>query len=384
MKQAGFTVPADVVDRNMAELPIFQENGRFSSTKFRAMDSSSRMNLWRQLQESITKGTYTEDLAYLKTTSKEASFVSSMASPRRSFDCVIFSTASYPDSEVISFAKANPELFQEMRLSKITINSGERDARQILDSIKSGAVMFEEAARANSQDWAADRGGDMGSLMAFELEYENIDREAREKIVSLSTGELSDIFKNNSGWVFYRVDETAQPADINDITTQGRIRNYFMGYLRGRAEDWLIGEAEKFSAEAREKGFSQAASADGIDSRSFGPIPLNYGNSAIFGSISSSGISELSGAGYNELFWRTAFSTPLNTVSRPLVIDDNVIVLYPTEEVSADESETEIIESYYSYWISGSTENALRSHFLNSEKLDDRFQETFWKIWSPF
>jgi hypothetical protein len=156
-----------------------------------------------------------------------------------------------------------------------------------------------------------------------------------------------------------------------------------MENLRGRAEDWLIGEAEKFSAQARETGFSQAASADGIVSRSFGPIPLNYGNSAIFGSISSSGIQELAGAGYNELFWRTAFSTPLNTVSRPLVIVDNVIVLYPTEEVSADESEAEMIESYYSYWISGSTENALRSYFMNNPNLDDRFQETFWKIWSP-
>jgi hypothetical protein len=383
LKQAGYTVPADVVDRNMAELPYFQENGRFSPTKFRAMDSSSRMNLWQQLQESITIGTYTDDLADLKTASKEAAFVSSMASPRRSFDCAIFSIQTYPDSEVLSYAQANPEMFLNMRLSKITVNSSEREARQILDSIKSGAVMFEEAARANSQDWAADRGGDMGALMAFELEYENIDREARGKIIALSTGELSDIIKNNTGWVFYRADEAAQPVDLSELSYQSRVRNYVMGNLRGRAEDWVIAEAEKFSATAREAGFSEAASADGIEIRSFGPIPLNYGNSAIFSSISSAGISELSGAGSNELFWRTAFSTLLNTASRPIVIDDNVIVLYPTEEVSADESEAEMIESYYSYWIRGSTENALRSYFLNNGKLDDRFQETFWKIWSP-
>ena len=383
MKQAGYSVPAEVVDRQMAELPHFQENGRFSSTKFRAMDSSSRTNLWRQLQESITTGTFMEDLVGLKTAAKETEFVSSMASPKRSFDCALFSLKSYPDSEISSYVKANPEMFMNMRLSKITINSSERDARQILNSIKNGATTFEEAARANSQDWAADRGGDMGSVMAFELEYENIDQQARTKILSLSKEELSDIIKNNTGWAFYRLDETAQPADIEDINQLSRIRAYFMENLKGRAEDWVIGEAEKFSAQAKERGFAQAAASEDISTKSFGPIPLNYGNSAIFGSISSSGISELANAGSNELFWKTAFSTPLNTVSKPIVINDNVVVLYPTEEITADESELSMIENYYSYWISGSTENAIRSYFLNNNKLNDRFQETFWKIWRP-
>ena len=51
MKEAGFVVPEDVINREMAELPYFQENGRFSSTRYRAMDTNTRMTLWRQVYE---------------------------------------------------------------------------------------------------------------------------------------------------------------------------------------------------------------------------------------------------------------------------------------------------------------------------------------------
>ena len=41
MKQAGFIVPEDIISREMAELPQFQENGRFSVARYRAMDNNT-------------------------------------------------------------------------------------------------------------------------------------------------------------------------------------------------------------------------------------------------------------------------------------------------------------------------------------------------------
>jgi hypothetical protein len=111
---------------------------------------------------------------------------------------------------------------------------------------------------------------------------------------------------------------------------------------------------------------------------------VNYGNAALFGSISSAGVSELSGADTNQFFWKAAFSTPLNSPSEPLVIGNNVIVLFPLEESVAEESETGMIETYYPYWLNDGASYAYRSYFLNNEKLDDRFYDLFWKIWNPF
>ena len=383
MKSAGYVVPEDVVDRQVAELSYFQENGRFSPTKYRAMDNTTRMNLWRQVQESIVVQTYLWDMASLKTNSNEASFIASMASPKRSFDVAIFPFSSYPDSEIISYTQANPANFRVARLSRISITSGERDARRVLETVRSGVTTFEEAARASSQDWAAERGGDIGMMLAFELEYEILDTQDRERVINLSRGEISDVVATSSGWSFYRAEEASQPPDVYDLVQLERIRSYIMGNMRGRVEDWLLAEAERFSATARETGFSEAAEAANINTNSFGPISLNYGDSVLFSSVSSSGINELSGAGQNQFFWRTAFSTPVNTIAEPLVVGDYVIVLLPLEEVEEDEDELEFIKSYYSYYVSSSTENSYRTYFLQNDKLDDRFQEMFWKIWDP-
>jgi hypothetical protein len=383
MKQAGFIAPEDVVDREIARLSMFQENGRFSSIKYRALDNSSRMNLWRQVQESYIVQTYLSDIENLKSASNEASFVAEMASPKRSFDLAVFPLSSYPDSEIAAYAESHPEMFSVVNLSRITI-SVEREARQVLDSIKTGSTTFEEAARNYSQDWAAERGGEMGITMAYELQYEITDEKTRADVINLGRGGISELIKVSSGWSIYRVNEPVRPAELSDASQNYRIRNYMMNYLRGIPEDWMISRAEKFIGMVRENGFDAAIDAEGLTKNSFGPIPINYGNSVLFGSIRSSGVPELENAGDNQFLWKAAFSTPLNSPSSPLVIGDNIIVLFPLEETPADESEIEFIKSYFFYWISAALEDSFRLSFLNSKKMDDRFFETFYSIWREY
>jgi len=381
MKQAGYDVPTEVVDREVASLPMFSENGRFSAVRYRAMDRTSRMNLWRQIQDSVTTQMYTSDLSSLKIADDETAFISSMASPRRNFDLAIFPFSSYPNSEIISYAAANPNLFKVVHLSRITINSGEREARQILKSVKDGTSSFEETAKTNSQDSYADKGGDMGIRMAFELSYEIGDEKARESIINLPKGELSDPVKVTGGWAFFRAEDAAHQADVNDSSQMDKIRNYIMTNSRGQVEDWLIAEAQKFSAQAKEIGFDKAVAAGDITKKSFGPVPVNYGNSALFGSVASSGVPELANAGTNQFFWKAAFSTPLNSLASPVVVGDNVIVLLPLEESSAGDNDTQLIKAYYAYWINSGMEQSDRIQFLTNGKLTDHFSETFWKIW---
>jgi hypothetical protein len=59
------------------------------------------------------------------------------------------------------------------------------------------------------------------------------------------------------------------------------------------------------------------------------------------------------------------------------MVGTNVVVLYPLEEIEADEYSTSLIEMYYPYWLSNAVDTDIRYYFLNSAKLDDRFWEIF-------
>ena len=385
MKKAGYEAPEAVVNKAVAELPEFQQNGVFSLARYNQLDSSQRTTLWRQVKESLTTQMYYTDVAMLRNPSREGTFISAMASPQRSFDLVSYPVSSYPDSEMIAFVRANPALFRVTHLSRITVTSGEREARQLLTSIQNGIETFEDVARNMSRDYYSEIGGDMGSRMAFELLTEIPGEQDREEIISLPAGSLSKVVKiTDNTWAFFRIEENTRPADTDDPIIMDKIRGYMLTNERGRAEDWVIRETERFIASARTSGFASAAAQHVLDVKSFGPLPLNYGDVSFFASAASSGISELYYAGTNERFWQACFSTPLNTPSSPVVTEYDVIVIYPKEETMADEEDTSFISMYYSYWLAQSFEHDLRTYFLNNGKLDDRFWDFFEQIMPMF
>jgi hypothetical protein len=385
MSRSGYKAPPEVVDKRTARLPQFQENGHFSAARYRALDNVSRMSLWREVQDSIAEEYYRGDVTGLRISSREAPFIAAMASPERKFDLVIFPLTDYPDSEIIAHIKANPDTFRVTHLSKITINSGEREALQILASVEEGTSTFEDAARTQSQDSYAEKGGDMGIKLAYELSTEVPDPGEREKVTGLTAaGALSPLVKVPTGWAFFRCEAPPGPADTSDQATLDKIRIYMTDFERGRMEDWLIREAEQFIAQVRESDFNAAAAARGLETRNLGPLPLNYGGTDLFTSLSSFSIGELTYAESNENFWKTAFTTPVAAPSAPFVIGSNVIVLYPTEEKPAEEATVENIKTRYSsYWLSYNAEQSLRSFFLSHPKLQDNFRDTFIKYFSP-
>jgi hypothetical protein len=392
MKQAGYTAPAAVVDRDVARLPDFQENGRFSTARYRSLSAADRMTLWREVQDSIAKNLYLDAMFSLRTPSAEGEFVRSMSARTRSFSMASFPLDSYPDEEIIAYVASEPDLFRRIHLSRVTISSSEREARQVLDSVKNGNQTFEEAARTQSQDSYSERGGDMGIQMAYELVSEVPDSAERESVIATAPGEYSPLVKVPSGWAFFRSDAEVQGADTEDPANLAKIRTYMRNFERGRMEDWLFAQAQLLIDTAQEDGFDAAVEAGGMQKRDFGPLPLNYGGVALtdpgqgtnlFPALSAESISELVLAESNENFWRAAFFTPLETPSEPLVVGDNVLVLYPREEIIKDEADTQGIIDFYATWVSSGAETSLRSYFLKSDKLDDQFFETYLQFLLP-
>jgi hypothetical protein len=395
---SGYKVPLEVVDRRVAQRPEFQENGRFSPVKYREYDNAARISIWREMQSSIALEKYIADVTGLRISSKEADFIAAMAFPQRNFDMVAFPLSSYPDSEVIAYFNSSLSLFRVTHLSKITILSSETETQQILGSVKNGETSFEDAARTHSQDSYADRGGDLGLRMVYELITEVSSAEERDALVSLGIGEYSPVYKLANGWAFFRCEAAPYPADISDSANLEKVRSYLMNNERGRIEDWVFEQAENFVNLALDNDFDTAVLMQGLEKKNFGPLAINYGERRsssgyysgsssdgvdLFTALSSFSIDELYIAGSTENFWRTAFFTPLGTPANPIVVGDNVIVLRPAEEIAP---ETEAIDSiknmYTAYWASYNTEQSLKPFFLRSKKLQDNFMNTFRQIYN--
>jgi parvulin-like peptidyl-prolyl isomerase len=391
MKKSKYTVPVKTVDKEVAKLPQFQdEKGRFSPTLYQKMSSNSRLVLWRQMQEELTKTQYLDDMKGLLQSTEEAKFIGNMSSKMRSFETTAFQVDAYPDSEYLAFARGNPDLFKSIHLSRISVNSSEKEALSILASIKDGTSTFEDAARSQSQDGYADRGGDMGVSYLFELEQEITDAQDREKIISLNKDELSGVIKAGERWAFFRAEEELKPANFEDEAVMERVRAYMRNYERGRMEDWAVEQAKAFIADANSDGFDSALEKHGKSKGSFGPVPVNYGSVDLFASLESLSITDFSSQDLSDLsrnhnFWKTAFSTRLNTLSEPLVQGSKVLVLFATEQIEAEESSIEgIASTYSSYWLSNANDQSFQTYFINSSKMDNRFIDTYFRYFTSY
>jgi hypothetical protein len=218
----------------------------------------------------------------------------------------------------------------------------------------------------------------MGIKMAHELVFDIPDEAEREKAIALARDEYSDIIATSNGWSFFRGEEAVQEADISDAVVMEKVRSYMRNFERGRMEDWAFDQANAFIALTDEFGFDEAVYLQRLERRSFGPIPINYGNFELFTTLPTQTVAELSGSATNEYFWRAAFSTPVNTLSQPVVQGSNVLVLFPTAETEAEESRIEGITSLFSTnWMDFNFEQSIPQFFFSSSKMVDNFFDIF-------
>jgi hypothetical protein len=379
---SGYVPPDTVVDKVVAGLPMFQENGRFSAVRYNALDNATKTRYWNEIQEELIVARYVADVSGLLVSAKSKAFIADMAARQRTFDVAAFSINDYPAEEIAAYIGANKDLFKTVHLSQITITSSENDARKVLDQVKSGASTFEDSARSQSTDSNADRGGDMGSKMAYELESDIPDAESRAAVLALLPGTVSEVIKVPAGWAFFRVEETARDADGADTATIDKARSYLLGFRGGIIQDYYFAKAEAFNAEVESVGFDNACAEQGLAKSTVGPLPVNYGDTNAFATVGSYSVSALDGAAHNENFWKTAFSTEVGVPSRPIVLGSNIVILFPVEETGLDDDGRAIIESNYASFVNDEqrTSNAIGDILIKDKKFKDRFDEVFSKL----
>ncbi|MDR2795980.1 MAG: peptidylprolyl isomerase, partial [Spirochaetaceae bacterium] len=386
MNRSGYTPSKSFVDKKVAELPFFQENGRFSVLKYNKMDASERIKLWQDMRNDLTVNIYHDDAGTIKIAEAEAEFIGRMALLQRKFRMAAFPYTLYPDSEVAAYASRNTDMFKTVYLSRITVPGGKREAQTILDKILSGEITFEDAARTQSGDEYADRGGDTGARMSFELSSEIPDAEQWQAVINLPKDNMSEALELSSGGVIFRANEMSRPPNLQDSETLGKVRGFLMSSERGVIEDWLITQAENFAQRARTVGFTGAAVEASLETHEFGPLPVNYGDSPLFTSLNSFQAPGLRDAVSDENFWRAAFSTPVGEPSRPVVLSgggDNIVVLYPGEELPDESGAAENSKTTYSsWWAENETLRSIAGAILVSDKFNDNFINTYFRLFS--
>jgi parvulin-like peptidyl-prolyl isomerase len=416
MKKARYEPPKEAVDRKMAQLPRYQENGKFSLLRWRQDSAATRLALQKSTRDNFITLRYYADVAAREietknadentytppryaysvlVPSKEAGFIGEMAKVQRRFKITAFPYARFPDAEARAFAQKNPALFKSTRLSQITLRAdkdGEM-ARKVRESIESGATSFEDAAKNQSEDEFRQSGGDAGERMAFELSALVPSESDRAALIALAPGSMSAPVKTSGAWAIFRAESAARDADLNDKVTLDKIRAYLVASEKGIIEDWLIGRAEDFIKDVEKNDWDTAVltwgiGESGIESKEFGPVPLNYGDSTLFSRLRSyaSTIPELSDAAESENFWKAAFSTPVGKPSAPFVISasqESVVVLYPVEE-NADDAEAvkNSSELYRGSFIENEVFQSIEDTILNSAKFKNNFTERYYALYS--
>jgi len=387
-QSAGILVSESYIDGQMIKNPAFQENGTFSKRKYREASNSVKLALRKEIKETVLKNRFVSDSTSFIASKAETDFLTDLACSERSIEYVAFAFSDYPDTERVAFAKANPGSFRKVRLSRVTMTSTKKEADQVLEKVKSGALSFEEAAKNHSKDSYAAKGGDMGAQPVWQLKGELKNDTDLDAVISLPKGQLSTVYETLAGsWIFFRVDEAPSEPDFNSAELLKSVSDYLNRNEKGRIEDWVVAGANAFAKNAS-SDFAGAAAKTGLKVKTTKPFPLNYGKAldvgyfSLLGALDATDLVELRGADTNERFLTSVFTLPAGGVSEPIVLNDYALVLKVKEIIKAQSTEAGLLAMYYPTIIQQNVSSELADGLLKDPKLKDDFVAAFSKVYA--
>ncbi|TVQ36883.1 MAG: hypothetical protein EA384_13545 [Spirochaetaceae bacterium] len=377
-EQSGMEPSQELLDRTLAQHPVFQEDGRFSSRRYRQMPQQERQSLREYLREVLIQQQFIEDkLQGIRTPAAETTFVASMSGPERRFDYAAFSFEELPDQPVLAYAEEFAFRFQEANLSRITVRSSRSEAERIREQIIDRTAGFEDLAQAHSTDTFADQGGEMGWMRYYELEPDFLEPQVLDDVYELEVGHISPVLEARDTWMIYRLNEPVRQTDIEDPETLTMVRRYMSAFERGIIEDYLIEQAERFVELAKTDGFTEAAERLDLAVRRSGWFPINYGNVPMFSPVRGEDDNLLRGGANREDFFRELFGLQIGQTSSPIVLQNGTVVVTPIEERVPRDEDLDFLRSYYPFMVQQMQGEELERSFIDRDKLTDNFNQAF-------
>ncbi|MCI1208355.1 MAG: peptidylprolyl isomerase [Treponema sp.] len=388
VEKSGWMVPDAAVNRTM--LPYFQDaNGKYSAKIYKQTPESKKVQLRQQVTDSLiyqryyadcfgSNGTVGKDSLFgLKSASAEIPFLKNMDQEKRAFSLAAFNTTGYPDSEKIAYGKAHAEDFVKYDMSVIT-TTDEAEAKKILGRLNSNEITFGDAVTEYSEKTYSNGQGKLTSSYAYQLKNV-IPADADFKLVtSLAKDTTSDPVKTEKGFSIFHADGAAVQPDFNDSDMVVVVYNYLKSYQKGHIEDYFTTIAKKFSTEAASDGFAAACNQYNIKEIKVPAFPLNYGNVSVLSKIPTDTVKELAGAESNDNFLKTAFSLKKGTLSDPVVLGNNILVLQ-LNDIENDQSDAGTMTAAFASELSGYDQNSAQAALFNSPKVENNVASVFIK-----
>jgi parvulin-like peptidyl-prolyl isomerase len=386
-EESGMWVSEDAVEDSLLEYGPYMADGEFSTQRYRATPQAERNAIARLRRDTLTQQRYIQDIFLADTQSTaEREFLRAMVEWERKFAFVAFNYADFPDDRVLAYGIANKKKFSRIQLSRILITSSRSEAEKVRDMALTGQGTFEDLARSFSKGPFAEKGGEMGWQYYHYFQALFGDEDTVDRIFDLEQDEVSELIPSGGSWVFFRCDAEAAAPDLEDAETLAVIRSYVATSERGVIDAYFVEQAEEFRATAEEEGFSKASVAMKV----FPPVeteyfPINY--AGIFARKPVAAVSDDSGvmssAAFDPDFLTKLFSLEVGEVSEPITVGDNVVVATLLDERKMPEEDVQgIVESMESLSFL-SLNQELGTILIDEDKLEDNFQEAFYKYVVP-
>jgi hypothetical protein len=381
-KKAGNAVSQERLNREMRDLAQFKdEKGNFSLKLFRETSEAARAKLMDSLKEDLLVQDFLDGAVDLASSPAEKDFLRAMNRRMRSFTYAAIPFSSYPDSEVVAYGKAKPELFRHVRLSYVFTMGAKAELEKLRKKIIDGTETFSGVLANGSQDFS---GAEDVLREAWELEEYFKEADRAKTVMGLAEGEISQVMKaGDGGWVFYKCIKAAQDPDFSDQDTVSRVWSYVNGHEKGLIEEYVSKRAQDFRAAAA-LDFGKACTQFGVSPKKLEAFPINYGAMPLLQQPSFADAPELASVSTNEEFFTAAFSIKAGELSEPLIIGENAIVLKLDGESEADDSANFTIDYYFDMYLGQYTDSQLRQSFLESPLFKDNFSEIFQKRIMPY
>jgi parvulin-like peptidyl-prolyl isomerase len=390
VQKSGYRVTEKGLDEALLQNQEFFVDGVFSVEKYNKTPMSTKLSIRKTTREDLLVRRYYEDLYTIAPSTAESSFIASMAKPQRSISYISIPLSDFPDEQVVSWGKNNADLFRTLALSQVTITSSEADAKKILQQVKDNKLSFEDAAKSHSQDSYADKGGDAGNLVYYSFSQNFADSAAASTIASLAKGDISEVYSIGEGaWAFFKMNSDPTPPDFALTKTLEEVRAYLEQKEKGILESWAIAKANGMISSPDLASFEKTASSLGYKLKSAGPFIINLGNPTFYAYNQQIpllqapyplGSEDLVAAESDESFMTELFSLSKGKVSKPIIVDDTVVVFGITDDKDATDDDTALVKFGYPYFHQQTVETQTRNAFLKSKKFKDEFSTMFFKI----
>ncbi len=351
------------------------------------MPVATREGNLERVRELMMRQRYVDDLTRDRLSSgDEVAFYEEMIGRERRFEFVSLTYDAYPDAEVVAYGEANAADFRRMDLSRIELRGGADAAAQIRERILSGSATFEDQARAHSQDQFRDQGGDIGFRYFHDLNRDFTDRQTAEQVFALAEGDVSEVLESRLADVFYlyRANSLVIEPDFADVDTVAAVREYLIAQERGRVEDYLLAQGDRFAVAAAQNDFQAAADDYGLTVHATEWFPINFRNAASWRQVAATGEQPLlAGAADFEEFFQQGFALQrTGDVSAPIRLPDRVLVLRLIEErqVAPEDLQTAAGGSVFEWFTAQALNADLEQWIGNSGLWEDNFGQAFAAI----